>query len=371
MQNNKSSERWFGAELLGIVAALALVALSPDAAHFAAAAVLAVCGVVSGRRTAARFDAQARAFAAECDAQNMRHRDESERFVASLQRVGHEIVPLWSRQLQLSHGQMDEAVGRLAASLCGIVQRLEQAAGATAASAAGADGGMPGIFEQSKGGLATVVDSLRRALDDRNAMLHKLRELVEFTVDLKKMAADVAGIADQTNLLALNAAIEAARAGEQGRGFAVVADEVRKLSGLSGDTGRRIAGKVEVINAAISAAFAEAEHSSGRDGQTVARSEAAITEVLTALRGLTDGLAGSAATLRGESAGISGEITDALQQMQFRDAVGRTLGEIRSGIEGLGGNIAQSGERFAADHVLHPLDAAALLRDMQAAASVP
>lgn len=162
-----------------------------------------------------------------------------------------------------------------------------------------------------------AVTKMNEIQQDSNQAAQKVHALGEKSRQIGQIVDVITGIAGQTNLLALNAAIEAARAGEQGRGFAVVADEVRKLAEQSETAAREIAGIIQAIQAETIETV-EAIDKSGREissGVTVvATSGTAFKEIHDAIKNVREEVVRIVA-LTGEQQQRSGQVESAVNSI--------------------------------------------------------
>jgi methyl-accepting chemotaxis protein len=347
---------------------LYFIANSLDLLHLGAAMLVVASGVIS----AAFLRKQHTAALESCVALSMqscqeKYRADVESFFAGLGRLENEVTSLWARQIETGRSQTDQAITELTFRFNAIVEKLNESVLASSLSAGSLDNteGLVAVFTKSESQLESVTRSLREALGNKESLLKEVGALVQYIDELSFMASSVASIADQTNLLALNAAIEAARAGEAGRGFAVVADEVRKLSTISGETGRRIRDTVKVISNAISATFTAAEAYARTDMAMEERAGSVIQEVLGGFRQVTQSLGESASLLRVSSIAIKNEVEESLIQFQFQDRVSQILSHVRDNINTFPAYLQAGEEKFHEQGRLIAIDWSGLLNELE------
>jgi len=184
--------------------------------------------------------------------------------------------------------------------------------------------------EEAKASKVTVIEasdsvmSLVSEMDDTAASINAMNE---GTKSIATVLEVIGGIADQTNLLALNAAIEAARAGEQGRGFAVVADEVRSLAASTQDSTAKINEMLQSLTASAGSAVNAMNHTT-ESCQKVAKNTSLVT-------GSLDSMTGSIIEINDLSTQIA---TASEQQSSVTEEISRNMHTIQEMVQELSQN---------------------------------
>ena len=150
-------------------------------------------------------------------------------------------------------------------------------------------------------------------------MVGVINDLGEHMSKVEKLLTDVQGIADQTNLLALNAAIEAARAGEAGRGFAVVADEVRNLSKNSDKFSEEIRVVVNASKKNINLAHDMIEKMASKDMNVAITAKSNIDTMMRDIAEMNVAIETNIKEVSSLTGQIEASVGDAVRGLQFED----------------------------------------------------
>jgi methyl-accepting chemotaxis protein len=244
-----------------------------------------------------------------------------------------EAARTWSTHLGTAQSQLHDATAQLLQSFDDILAQLDALIGEPASGpTSAAEQDRTAVLTRCEDQLRGLLAGFQGFVQSREQVMGSVRTLTSASAGLRSMAEDVSKLARQTNLLSINAAIEAARAGPSGRGFAVVAGEVRRLSAESGDTGRRIGTQVDEFGTRMQQALDQATQSTADDTRVIRQSEATINQVVEQVDQAVSQLHERSAEQSAHGARVKSQVEQLLVAFQFQDRVQQIVDQVQQSI---------------------------------------
>jgi methyl-accepting chemotaxis protein len=249
-----------------------------------------------------------------------------------------------------------DGIDTLIASFTDINQRIKQHKNiaveitGAAGDVAGASAGFRKFVEDTTRTLDVIVENT--VANSRNAigLVERMEDVRQGLGEIRGILREIESISKQTNLLALNAAIEAARAGEAGRGFAVVADEVRHLSGRTNQFSQEIRTRVATVNDAVASAEEAINEMASKDMNFTLQARHQVDTTLAEISKVNERTTQGVVRLGEIATQVENAVNLAMSALQYQDMVAELLDRLSRRIEAVGmlsSALGRLGERSA------------------------